>query len=317
MVSSGDGTKGKLIVCAGMAVIDHVYRVDAFPAPGTKNRARDFFSVLGGCAANAAVAISRLGGHARVVAPLGGPPGDDLAGDAVLMQLEREGIDITHAVRIDGARSSQSSILIDGSGERLIVSFRDPALERARPLDPARTIGDADAVLVDNRFPEFVLPIARMASGAGKIAVLDGDRPMRLTDDLLTAVTHIVFSADGLRATAQIDALAAALERMTSFTPAFVAVTDGPNDMLWLEAGMVRRLPAFRVDVVDTLAAGDVFHGAFALALAEGRDPERAMQFAAAAAAIKCTRFGGGMGAPERTELDGLLITKPENRAFQ
>ena len=317
MVSSGDGAKGKLIVCAGMAVIDHVYRVDAFPAPGTKNRARDFFSVLGGCAANAAVAISRLGGRARVVAPLGGPAGDDLTGDAVLMQLERERIDVSHVVRIDGARSSQSSILVDGSGERLIVSSRDPALERARPLDPARAIGDADAVLVDNRFAEFVLAIACAASAAGKIAVLDGDRPMRLTDELLTAVTHIVFSADGLRATAQNDALAAALERVTSCTPAFVAVTEGPNDMLGLAGGMVRRLPAFRVDVVDTLAAGDVFHGAFALALAEGRDPEGAMQFAAAAAAIKCTRFGGGTGAPERREVDRLLVTKPENWAFK
>ncbi len=132
-MSSPDAARGKLIVCAGMAVIDHVYRLAAFPAPGTKTRAQDFFSVLGGCAANAAIAVRRLGGRARVVSPLGGPAGQDLTGDNVVAKLEREAIDVAHVVRLDGAVSSRSSIFIAGDGERTIVSYRDPALELARP----------------------------------------------------------------------------------------------------------------------------------------------------------------------------------------
>ncbi len=312
MPSSPDPSQRKLVVCAGMAVIDNVYRVHAFPAPGTKNRAGEYFSVLGGCAANAAVAVRRLGGQARVVAPLGGPAGNDVTGDAILGLLERERINVEHVTRVDGARSSQSTILIDRSGERIIVSYRDPALEQARPHDPGPAIAGADAVLIDNRFPEFVLPIARAASGSGKIVVLDGDKPTRLTDALLRVATHIVFSADGLRATAETQDLPTALRLVAKRTDAFVAVTDGPNDMLWRQDGLLQRLPAFRVDVVDTLGAGDVFHGAFALALAEGHVPRLAMRFAAAAAAIKCARSGGGAGAPDRNEVAKFILERSE-----
>jgi sulfofructose kinase len=66
-------------------------------------------------------------------------------------------------------------------------------------------------------------------------------------------------------------------------------------------------MPVFAVDAVDTLAAGDVFHGAFALALAEGLREDDSLRFAAAAAAVKCTRLGGGSGAPNRSEVEALL----------
>jgi sulfofructose kinase len=142
--------------------------------------------------------------------------------------------------------------------------------------------------------------------------VLDGDKPTRLTDALLTTATHIVFSADGLRATAGTDDLAVALERAAARTDSFVGVTNGPNEMLWRADGVLHRMPAFRVDAVDTLAAGDVFHGAFALALAEGSPVAAAMRSAAATAAIKCTRFGGGVGAPARAEVHQFLLDRSE-----
>lgn len=314
MASSPDEVESKLIVCAGMAVIDHVYRLATFPTPGTKTRAKDFFSVLGGCAANAAIAVGRLGGHARVVSPLGGPSGRDLTGDNVLAKLQHEKIDVAHIVRVDEAVSSRSSIFIDDDGERTIVSYRDPALEKARPRDPADAIAGADGVLIDNRFPEFVLPVVCAAVAERKIVVLDGDKPMGLTDELLTLATHVVFSADGLRATAQAEDLATALGVVSAHTAALVAVTQGAQDMLWLERGSLRRLPAFRVDAVDTLGAGDVFHGAFTLAVAEGRDVATAMRFAAATAAIKCTRLGGGGGAPDRGEVAQFLSKQSEKQ---
>lgn len=308
MASSPDKAGSKLIVCAGMAVIDHVYRLAALPVSGSKTGAKDFFSVLGGCAANAAIAVSRLGGRARAVSPLGGPAGRDLTGDNILAKLRGEKIDVAHVVRVDGAVSSRSSIFIDDEGERTIVSYRDPELERARPRDPVAAIEGADGVLADNRFAEFVLPVVRTAAAQGKIVVVDGDKTMGLADELLTLPTHIVFSADGLRATAQTDDLVTALTFVSGHTPALVAVTQGARDMLWLERGALRRLPAFRIDAVDTLGAGDVFHGAFALALAEGRDVVTSMRFAAAAAAIKCSRIGGGNAAPGLSEVEEFLL---------
>jgi sulfofructose kinase len=74
-----------------------------------------------------------------------------------------------------------------------------------------------------------------------------------------------------------------------------------------MERGRIRSVPAFRVDVVDTLAAGDVFHGAFALGIAENRSTEEAGRFAAAAAALKCARWGGRLGIPTRDELDHFM----------
>jgi len=86
-----------------------------------------------------------------------------------------------------------------------------------------------------------------------------------------------------------------------------VAVTDGEHGALWRADKARGHQPASTVDAVDTLAAGDVFHGAFVLALAEGRNENEALRFASAAAALKCTRFGGIAGTPTRTEVDQLL----------
>lgn len=309
MASSPDRrNKTPLIVCAGIVVIDYVYRLEHFPAPGTKTRARDFIATGGGCAANAAVAIARLGARARLAAPLGGPAGKDAGGEHILTLLGAEDVDCSGVVRVDGVSSPISSILVDRSGERLIVNYRDDRLSTARAPDPDALVASADAVLIDNRLAEFALPVAQAARRKGLIVVLDGDQPTRLTDALLSVPTHIVFSAAGLRATAGHNELAAALGEIGARTPSFVAVTDGAHGMLWRdEAGAIRTMPAFAVKAADTLAAGDVFHGAFALALAEGRDIAAALRFSAAAAAIKCTRFGGIAGSPTRQEVEQFL----------
>jgi len=117
----------------------------------------------------------------------------------------------------------------------------------------------------------------------------------------------VVFSSECLRATTGLDDLGAALERIAGATRSFLAVTNGPEDVLWLEGRALRRSPVFAVKAVDTLGAGDVFHGAFALALAEGRGVVAALRFAAAAAGLKCTRIGGSAAAPARAEVEGLL----------
>lgn len=298
---------GKLVVCAGTAVIDNVYRVDRFPVTGVKTRATDFQQILGGCAANAAVAVHRLGGRARLASVIGGPHGKDLTGDSILARLSHEQVDTSTVMRIDGVNSSLSSILIDRDAERLIVNYRDPVLSEARPQRIERILAGADVLLVDNRYPDFVLPIAQAARQRNMIVVLDGEQTNSPSNDLLMAATHIVFSAEGLRAAARTDDLEAALHKIADLTGAFIAFTDGARDMAWLAGDTMRTLPTFRVSAVDTLAAGDVFHGAFALALAEGQPIPAAMRFAAATSAIKVTRFGGGTGAPTRGELEIFL----------
>jgi len=165
--------------------------------------------------------------------------------------------------------------------------------------------------MADNRFPNFVRPILQAAADRGIAAVLDGDQATTPDDPLFAIATHVIFSAEALRATTKLDDLAAALAAIARVTAGFLGVTNGPDGVWWLEHGRprqrVRHLAAFPVEAVDTLGAGDTFHGAFALALAEGCDLNEAMRFAAAAAAIKCTRFGGISGTPSRAEVDAFL----------
>ena len=304
----------RTILCAGIIVLDEVFRVDRFPQPDAKTEAQSFFIVNGGCAANAAVAIARLGGRAVLAGPLGGPPGEDSNGDRVLAALAGEQVDCRGCQRIAGVPTALSAIFLDAHGDRMIVTHRDDRLAAAEPRDPSGLVASADVVLADNRFPEFVRPICAAARGRGLTVVLDADRPTEMSEDLFQIATHVVFSSECLRATTGLDDLVAGLAAIARTTPSFLAVTHGPHDVLWREGASLHKSPVFPVKAVDTLGAGDVFHGAFALALGEGRDLGPALRFAAAAAGLKCTRLGGSMAAPYRAEVEALLAAGPAER---
>ena len=308
MVSSADARKH--VLCAGIAVVDQVFRVASFPRSEVKTQASEFHTIPGGNAANAAVAIAHLGARASFAGPLGGPAGVDSVGDTYLALAARENIDCSGCTRVAGVPSPISAISIDGRGERAIVNYRDDGLMAARPDDPAALVADADAVIADNRFPGYVREVCAAALKRRIPVVLDADEPRHDSNALFTLVSHVVFSAEGLRATAGTDHLGRALIDVSKQTAAFLAVTDGANDVLWLGDGELRQVPAFKVDVVDTLGAGDTFHGAFTLMLAEGRSERAAMRFAAAAAALKCTRYGGILGAPARAEVEAFLAAR-------
>jgi sugar/nucleoside kinase (ribokinase family) len=294
-------------LCAGIIVLDEVFQVDRFPQPDGKTQAQSFFVVNGGCAANAAVAIARLGGRAALAGPLGGPAGEDQNGDRVLAALARDHVDCSGCQRLAGVSTALSAIFIDALGERMIVTYRDQRLAMATPANPAAMVATADAVLADNRYPDFVRPICTAARERGLTVVLDADRPTDLSEDLFRIATHVVFSSECLRATTGLDDLGEALARVAGTTQSFLAVTNGAQDVLWRDGETLERSPVFAVPAVDTLGAGDVFHGAFTLALAEGQGVAAAMRFAAAAAGLKCSRLGGSTAAPGRAEVEALL----------
>jgi sulfofructose kinase len=295
------------ILCTGIIVLDEVFRVEQFPQPDGKVQATGFFVVNGGCAANAAVAIARLGGRASLAGPMGGPAGEDANGDRVLAAFAREKIDCMFCQRVDGLATALSAIFMDARGDRTIVTYRDERIASTTPADPDKIVASADAVLADNRYPVFVEPICEAARRRNVPVILDGDRPTDEDDPLFRIATHVIFSSECLRATAGAADLAAGLQRIARKTDAFLAVSNGPNDILFLEGGKLCQLPVFEIDAVDTLGAGDAFHGGFALALAEGRSEVEAMRFGAAVAGIKCSRVGGSAGAPTRAEVEAFL----------
>jgi|SRR5579862_337058 len=307
------------ILCTGIIVLDEVFRVTEFPQPDGKVQATGFFVVNGGCAANAAVAIARLGGRVALAGPMGGPAGEDANGDRVLAAFARERIDCSFCQRITGLSTALSAIFMNARGDRTIVTYRDERIATAAPADPDAAVAAADVVLADNRYPHFVAPICEAARRRNIPVVLDGDRPTVEDDPLFRVASHVIFSSECLRATTGIADLADGLAQIARRTDAFLAVSNGPNDIVFLQAGQIRQLPVFAVEAVDTLGAGDAFHGGFALAIAEGRNEVEAMRFGAAVAGIKCTRLGGSAGSPSRAEVEAFIkarqLREPEKHA--
>src|SRR5262249_14409349 len=114
----------------------------------------------------------------------------------------------------------------------MIVTHHDDRLAAATPADPARLMACVDAVVADNRFPEFVRPICVAARARGLTVVLDADRPTQVSDELFRIATHVVFSSECLRATTGLDDLGTALAAVAGTTPSFLAVTHRPRDLL-------------------------------------------------------------------------------------
>ena len=291
------------VLCVGHVVHDYVFSLQELPVRAEKYRADRLVSVGGGPAATAAVAVSRLGGQAVLAARVG----DDAIAGIVAEELQREAVDCRYVRRHQDVRTSLSAVLLDAHGERMIVNFSDSRM----PADPAWLPDplaiQAQAVLVDTRWPEGALHALQRARQCGLPGILDADQPVPSDGELLRAASHVAFSAAGLAQYCSESDASTAIAEVSRKLGVWCCVTVGEQGAIIGKGGAVTRLPAFRVPVLDTLGAGDVWHGAFALALAEGVTEDVACRFASAAAALKVQRAGGRNGAPTRNEVDAFL----------
>ena len=288
-----------------MSGLDRIMRVAAFPTEATKLYATGYDEIGGGPAATAAVTVQRLGGAARLVARVG----DDATGAAVRAELEGEGVDVALLRVLPGARSAASNVTVDDRGERQITHFAGQGLDVDADWVDAATIADADVVLADMGWRRGAERVLRLAAAAGVATVLDADLSIDArASELLGLAAHVVFSQAALaRMSGDQDPAQGLRWARSRVAGRWVGVTVGPQGYLWLEDETLHAMPADEVDVVDTLGAGDVFHGAYALALAEGRAVADAARFANAAAALKCTRPSGRRGIPSRAEVDAWI----------
>jgi sulfofructose kinase len=299
-------TNAPRILCIGMPVRDLTFRVSGVPARGSKENASHFEEICGGNALNAAIGIVRLGGRALICGPMG--DARETTSRYIFEQMAREGIDTGHLVHMPGLVTPIAAIMIDPSGERTIVTFRDPELWKVTLPPPETLLHDCAAILTESRCAAFCTDLCAEACRRGIPVIVDVDRAMSLREGLLTASTHLIFSSEPLQETAGVADDGEALRKIARLTSSFLAGTRGPRGTIWLdEQGQLQETPAVPVHTVDTLGAGDVFHGAFALAITENQELRQALRFASAAAALKCTRFGGAFAAPQRAEVDELL----------
>lgn len=297
MPSSDDGGQ---VFCVGLAVQDVILSVPDIPTRPIKLYATARREVGGGPAATAAVAVARLGGRAAFAGRLG----DDATGAAIAAELDAEGVDTAWLRRFHGHTSASSVILVDRAGERLIVVSSDPTLPAAADWLTPPTPGDA--VLCDLSWPEGALRMLAAAQAAGVPSVLDADisrHGPETVDAMVSAASHVVFSRPGLERFTGCADPEAGLHRAARQGHVLTGVTDGAQGLYWLCEGSLRHAPPPQVTAVDTVGAGDAFHGALALALARRWPLDRVIAFANAVAALKCARPGGRAGLPTATEL--------------
>ena len=162
-------------------------------------------------------------------------------------------------------------------------------------------------MLVDVRWIEGALAASRIARQMGIPCVVDFDlTDEQVPDALMVEATHLVFSQPAFEQRAW-SATGAAVSALARETDSFVAVTLGSDGVVWSDDESPRRTPAYPVEAVDTLGAGDVFHGAFALGVAQGRPIDDIVRWSAASAAVKCSRAGGRVGFPSGADVHNYL----------
>ncbi|MDV7024201.1 sugar kinase [Atlantibacter subterranea] len=291
------------IACVGIAVLDRIWYLNDLPKEGGKYVAGDYKEVGGGPAATAAVAAAKLGAEVDFI----GRVGDDDTGNRLLAELQAYGVNTRYTRIVKGARSSQSAVLVDAAGERIIANYPSPDLPACADWMADIDFSQWDAVLADVRWHHGAKQAFTLARANGVTTVLDADVTPQDIAELVALSDHAAFSAPGLVRLTGVTDSPAALKQAKTLTNGHVYVTQGAQGCLWLENSRLRHLPAFHVDVVDTTGAGDVFHGALAVSLAQKTETAEAIRFASAVAALKCTRPGGRAGIPDCDQTRSFL----------
>lgn len=290
-------------IAIGTATLDRVYQMQDLPHEGGKYRAHAYLEVGGGIAANAAVAIARLGERVEFI----GRVGSDAAGRHIVAGLAAERVGTRGVQIIRGTRSVTPAVLVDASGERITVSNTDPRLyDGAGGIDAMlEEVERSAGVMADVRWIAGAKIVLQAARRAGRPVVLDVEKaPRAAVDELAPLASHLLFSRPGLEFYSGQADPGRGLLAVREVLDGVVGVTLGGDGALIATGTGVVHIPAPAVKVVDTTGAGDAFHGAYVVAVADGADAIEAARFASAVAALKCTRLGGRAGLPTRDEVE-------------
>jgi len=299
------------IVVVGSSNTDMTIRLERIPKPGETLLGGEFLMAAGGKGANQAVGAARSGGRVSLVARVGA----DMFGDQALAGLRQDRIDVRHVYRDRTAASGAALIFVDEHGENSIAvaSGANARLSPADVKSAGRVIAAAGVMLLQLEVPlASVQAAALLGARCGARVILNPAPARPLPDSLLRRVSILTpneteaemltgINVRGDRAAAR---AAASLRARGVRT---VIVTLGARGALLASEDGTRIVPGFKVRAVDTTAAGDIFNGALAVALAEQQPLLQAVRFASAAAAISVTRRGAQPSAPQRPEIDRLL----------
>jgi sulfofructose kinase len=311
--------KSKPVLAIGCAVWDTIFNVSEIPGRGIKLLPKSAKQIASGMAATAAASMARLGLPVQLWCMVG----DDMTSKMLLDELRGEGVDISKAVTVKGAMTAFSSILIDPQGERLVVPYFDPTLKAELSVLPMKEVATASAVLADIRWPDAAQAAFIEARKCNVPTVLDADTGAAdILWRLCPLADHVLFSEPALLSLVDTKEPREALLQIAKKLPAakVIGVTLGERGSLMWQAGTNREgdllfVPAVPIQSVDTLGAGDVWHAAYCYGLVNNSGLQKTVEFANTAAAIKCERLWGRLGAPTLEEVQARLKTVTAFRA--
>jgi len=307
----------KRIVVAGSFNTDMVVRAARIPRPGETVLGGEFLMAAGGKGANQAVAAARAGGAVSFIARVG----DDLFGRRALEGFRRDRINIDK-VGIDRRASSGVALIVVGQGGEnaiTVASGANARLTAAEIRRAAKVINSADILLLQLEIPLPAVSLAAAIAGRNHVRTILNPAPARpLPAALLNRISVLTPNESeaeiltGIKIRGRKDAERAAL-RLAERTEA-VVLTMGAQGLIIASGSKAEFVPAFKVKAVDTTGAGDVFNGALAISLAEGKSLSGAARFASAAAALSVTKWGAQPSAPRRTEIERFIARASRRR---
>lgn len=303
-------TAGKLVVL-GSINADHILNLESFPTPGETVTGSHYQVAFGGKGANQAVAAGRSGADIAFIACTGN---DDI-GERIRKQLQVDRIDIAPVSAVAGESTGVALIFVNGEGENVIGihAGANAALSTALVEAQRERIAEADALLMQLESPLDSVLLAAQIAHQNKTTVVLNPAPARALPDTLLSLVDIITPNEteaekltGVRVENDDDAAKAA-QVLHAKGIDTVIITLGSRGVWASVKGEGRRVPGFKVQAIDTIAAGDTFNGALMTALLENTPLADALRFAHAAAAIAVTRKGAQPSVPWREEIDEFL----------
>lgn len=291
------------VVGIGRNCIDHLAVLESMPRVDTKVPMLDYRLVAGGQSSTAMVALARLGLKVACV----GVVGDDSSGRLVIEELEKEGVDTSNVVVEKGMPTPLALILVDKNTGRRTIAYLDSAkgrLERRRVN--VEEIFSARCLLIDPYGTQLGLEISREARERGIIVVYDAEHMVEGFQKMISSSDYVVGSADVIETIGAGDAREA-LEKLFSSGPRAAVITLGEGGCVALSSeGFISR-PAFKIEVLDTTAAGDAFHAGFAYGLLQNWELKKILEFSNAMGALVCRGLGGRESLPTLKEVKKFL----------
>lgn len=298
------------ITVIGSLNMDLVVRCERLPQVGETLAGSEFHLIPGGKGANQAVSAARSGAVTRMV----GCIGDDPFAALLLDSLVSSGVDTSGVATLKNTSTGTATIILENCGENriLIVAGANARVSPSFIEQQWPLIRQSDAILLQHEIPlETVSAILRRAHAEGILTVLNPAPVHSIQDELLALVDSLILNEIEAKALAGMDvtddqsAIRAAvnLQRKGVST---VIVTLGSLGAILCNKKEILFQPAFKVETVDTTAAGDTFAGAYTASILTGKQPAQALSFAAAASALSVTRLGAQTSIPGKTEVESF-----------